>query len=252
MTLTYDESLAFLFPRTTTIKFGLDTTRLLLEALGSPHEVVPAVHVGGTNGKGSVSTLVAAALEEAGWRVGLYTSPHLVSFRERIRVDGVPITEDAVAMWTSRLQKLDPGAQGHLLRGHHGDRLGRLCGSGRGDRRGRGGPGRPSGQHERDPPPRERGYEDRARSHEVPGRHARADRTRKGRHRQARSAVRHRGAGSRPGGGPSSRGPEGHRESRSAVRCPISGSCLLPIPGPDRCASPGPTSGEMRVWRTVS
>ena len=105
MTLSYDDALAFLFPRTTTIKFGLDTTRLLLETLGSPHDVMPAVHIGGTNGKGSVSTLVAAALQEAGWRVGLYTSPHLVSFRERIRVDGVPIGEEALAMWTSRLHE---------------------------------------------------------------------------------------------------------------------------------------------------
>jgi dihydrofolate synthase/folylpolyglutamate synthase len=106
MKLRYDEALAFLFPRTTTIKFGLGTTRLLLEAVGSPHTVMPAVHIGGTNGKGSVSTLVATALQEAGWRVGLYTSPHLVSFRERIRVDGVPIGEEAVAMWTSRLHDL--------------------------------------------------------------------------------------------------------------------------------------------------
>ena len=103
MSLTYDEALEFLFPRTTTIKFGLANTRALLKALGNPHEVIPSVHIGGTNGKGSVSTLVAAALQEAGWRVGLYTSPHLVSFRERIRVDGVPIAEDAVAMWTERL-----------------------------------------------------------------------------------------------------------------------------------------------------
>jgi dihydrofolate synthase/folylpolyglutamate synthase len=104
MPLTYDEALQFLFPRTTTIKFGLATTRALLTALGDPHQVMPSIHVGGTNGKGSVSTLVASALAQAGWRVGLYTSPHLVSFRERIRVDGVPIGEDAMAMWTERLQ----------------------------------------------------------------------------------------------------------------------------------------------------
>ena len=67
---------------------------------------MPSIHVGGTNGKGSVATLVAAALRAAGWRVGLYTSPHLVSFRERIRVDGVPISEEAVAMWTARLRPL--------------------------------------------------------------------------------------------------------------------------------------------------
>ena len=101
--LTYPEALEFLFPRTTTIKFGLATTRALLKSVGNPHEVVPSVHVGGTNGKGSVSTLIAAALGEAGWRVGLYTSPHLIAFPERIRVDGVPISEEAVAMWTSRL-----------------------------------------------------------------------------------------------------------------------------------------------------
>lgn len=103
MSLTYADALEFLFPRTTTIKFGLATTRALLKSLGNPHQVMPSVHVGGTNGKGSVSTLVAAALSEAGWRVGLYTSPHLISFRERVRVDGVPISEEAVAMWISRL-----------------------------------------------------------------------------------------------------------------------------------------------------
>jgi dihydrofolate synthase/folylpolyglutamate synthase len=103
MSLSYDEALDFLFPRTTTIKFGLATTRALLKTLGNPHEVMPSIHIGGTNGKGSVSNLVAAALREAGWRVGLYTSPHLISFRERIQVDGVPISEEAVAMWTGRL-----------------------------------------------------------------------------------------------------------------------------------------------------
>src|SRR5918999_471108 len=103
MSLTYDEALQVLFPRTTTIKFGLETTRALLKFLGNPHQVMPSIHIGGTNGKGSVCTLVAAALHEAGWRVGLYTSPHLISFRERIQVDGIPISEDAVGMWTSRL-----------------------------------------------------------------------------------------------------------------------------------------------------
>jgi dihydrofolate synthase/folylpolyglutamate synthase len=101
--LTYEQALAFLLPRTTTIKFGLDTTRALLRDLGDPHTVMPAVHIGGTNGKGSVATLVAEALTVAGWRVGLYTSPHLVSFRERIRVGGVPISREAVAMWTGRM-----------------------------------------------------------------------------------------------------------------------------------------------------
>src|SRR3954468_18306632 len=103
MSLSYAEALEFLFPRTTTIKFGLATTRALLRSLGNPHELIPTIHIGGTNGKGSVSTLVAEALREAGWRVGLYTSPHLISFPERIQVDGVPVSEAAVAMWTGRL-----------------------------------------------------------------------------------------------------------------------------------------------------
>ncbi len=104
--LSYRDALEFLFPRTTAIKFGLERTERLLEALGNPHQVMPVVHVGGTNGKGSVTTLVVAALAAAGWRVGTYTSPHLVDFRERITVDGVPISEAAVAMWTNRLRAL--------------------------------------------------------------------------------------------------------------------------------------------------
>jgi dihydrofolate synthase/folylpolyglutamate synthase len=106
MTPEYAAALEFLFPRTTTIKFGLATTRALLASVGNPHKVIPSIHIGGTNWKGSTATLVAAALREAGWRVGLYTSPHLTSFRERIVVDGAPISEAAVAMWTERLRPL--------------------------------------------------------------------------------------------------------------------------------------------------
>ena len=102
----YPGALAFLYPRTTTIKFGLETTRALLAELGDPHLVMPAIHIGGTNGKGSVAALVAAALGEAGLRVGLYTSPHLVSFRERMLVGDVPVSEAAIAMWTGRLRPL--------------------------------------------------------------------------------------------------------------------------------------------------
>ena len=106
MSLSYNAALEFLFPRVTTIKFGLETTRALLQEVGQPHQLFPIVHIGGTNGKGSVSTLAASALTAAGWKVGLYTSPHLVSFRERIQVDGVQISEAAVAMWTERLMPL--------------------------------------------------------------------------------------------------------------------------------------------------
>ncbi len=104
--MNYQQAIDFLYPRTTTIKFGLDRTLRLLAELGDPHRVVPSIHIGGTNGKGSVTALVAAALEEAGWRVGAYTSPHLVDFRERITVAGRPIGEASVAMWTDRLRAL--------------------------------------------------------------------------------------------------------------------------------------------------
>ena len=104
--LSYQQALDFLIPRTTTIKFGLERTELLLGRLGDPHRVIPTIHIGGTNGKGSVTALVASALRAAGLRVGAYTSPHLVSFRERVTVDDIPISEAAVAMWTSQLRPL--------------------------------------------------------------------------------------------------------------------------------------------------
>lgn len=104
--MTYEEALRFLFPRTTTIKFGLATTEALLERLGRPDRVIPTIHIGGTNGKGSVATLVSEALMAAGCRVGLYTSPHLVSFRERILVNRVPVSEAAVATWVAELKPL--------------------------------------------------------------------------------------------------------------------------------------------------
>jgi dihydrofolate synthase / folylpolyglutamate synthase len=75
---------------------GLERIEGLLAALGHPERRYRLVQVGGTNGKGSVTAMLAAILKAAGHRVGLYTSPHLVSFRERIRVNGEPIAEDAV------------------------------------------------------------------------------------------------------------------------------------------------------------
>ncbi len=75
---------------------GLERIEGLLDALGRPEQRYRLVQVGGTNGKGSVAAMLAAILKAAGHRVGLYTSPHLVSFRERVRVDGEPIPEDGV------------------------------------------------------------------------------------------------------------------------------------------------------------
>ena len=76
---------------------GLERIEALLAAIGNPERAFRIVQVAGTNGKGSVSAMVAAILEAAGHHVGLYTSPHLVDFRERIRVNGRPISEADVA-----------------------------------------------------------------------------------------------------------------------------------------------------------
>ena len=77
-------------------KEGLSNTWALDDHFGHPHQQYATIHVGGTNGKGSVSHTLAAFLQECGYRVGLYTSPHLVDFRERIRVNGEMISEDYV------------------------------------------------------------------------------------------------------------------------------------------------------------
>lgn len=77
-------------------KEGLENTHALDEHFGHPHRQYRTIHVAGTNGKGSVSSTLAAVLQSAGLRVGLYTSPHLVDFRERIRVNGEMISEERV------------------------------------------------------------------------------------------------------------------------------------------------------------
>lgn len=77
-------------------KEGLSNTLALDEHLGHPHQSYKTIHVGGTNGKGSVSHTIAAVLQECGYRVGLYTSPHLVDFRERIRINGKTVSQQYV------------------------------------------------------------------------------------------------------------------------------------------------------------
>ncbi len=76
---------------------GLDRVRLALARLGSPDLRLPAVHIAGTTGKGSVAAMTEAILRRAGFRTGLFTSPHLVRFTERIRIDGVEIDGDRLA-----------------------------------------------------------------------------------------------------------------------------------------------------------
>ena len=85
-------------------KPGLDNTYRLMAHLGNPHEQLRAVHVAGTNGKGSTSHLIAASLQAQGYRVGLFTSPHLVDFRERIRVSGQMIEEETVVQFVAENQ----------------------------------------------------------------------------------------------------------------------------------------------------
>jgi dihydrofolate synthase/folylpolyglutamate synthase len=86
------------------IKLGLETMRFLLERVGNPQRALHVLHIGGTNGKGSTAAMAAAVLQHSGKRVGLYTSPHLVEFRERIRVNGCMITEEQVAELVARLR----------------------------------------------------------------------------------------------------------------------------------------------------
>ena len=106
-----DDALQFLFARTTGgFKFGLERTIDLLKALDDPHRSYPVIHVAGTNGKGSTLATAEALLLGRGLKVGKYTSPHLVDFRERILVDRVPIEASTVVefveRWTPLVEKL--------------------------------------------------------------------------------------------------------------------------------------------------
>jgi dihydrofolate synthase/folylpolyglutamate synthase len=88
------------------VRLGLDRMRRFMRALGSPHERYPIVHVAGTNGKGSVCHMVASVLQEQGYRVGLYTSPHLQRVNERIKIDGLEIGDRALDALLQRVAEL--------------------------------------------------------------------------------------------------------------------------------------------------
>lgn len=100
----YEEVIEYLYAQlpvfmkqgTSAYKKDLNRTLELCEALGNPQDKIKTIHVGGTNGKGSSSHLIAAVLQESGYKVGLYTSPHLVDFTERIRVGGQPVEKQWV------------------------------------------------------------------------------------------------------------------------------------------------------------
>ena len=99
--MTYSEAVSYLYSSrppfhqvgASAYKPGLDNTLRLMAHVGNPHEQLKAVHVAGTNGKGSTRHLIAASLQASGLKVGLFTSPHLIDLRERIRVNGEPIGE---------------------------------------------------------------------------------------------------------------------------------------------------------------
>lgn len=107
---TFEEAIEFLYNQTpqfqqigaAAYKPGLDTTRKLDSLFGNPHRKYKTIHIGGTNGKGSTAHTIAAILQSSGLKVGLYTSPHLVDFRERIRVDGQMIPREDVVDFMNR------------------------------------------------------------------------------------------------------------------------------------------------------
>ena len=86
------------------VKFGIDRMRRLVAELGHPERSYPVIHVAGTNGKGSVSAMLESILRAAGWRTGLYTSPHLVKLGERVQVDRRLLTEDEIVAYARELQ----------------------------------------------------------------------------------------------------------------------------------------------------
>ncbi len=85
------------------VALGLDRMRRFVDALGNPQDAVPCIHIAGTNGKGSVAAMLEAILRAAGWRTGLYTSPHLVRLGERIQVNRTPVEENEIAAYVQEL-----------------------------------------------------------------------------------------------------------------------------------------------------
>ncbi|HFB61918.1 MAG TPA: bifunctional folylpolyglutamate synthase/dihydrofolate synthase, partial [Bacteroidetes bacterium] len=118
--MNYEETIQWLFSRLpmyqrvgkAAYKADLSNTKALLKILGQPQEEFKAIHVAGTNGKGSVSHILASVLQQAGYKTGLYTSPHLRDFRERIRINGEMIPQEKVVEFVARhrddFEKINP------------------------------------------------------------------------------------------------------------------------------------------------
>src|SRR5437763_12731896 len=105
--MSYDEAIAFLYSlRWFGAKFGLANTLKLAALAGNPQDGLRFIHVAGTNGKGSTCAMLESIYRTAGLRVGLFTSPHLVLFGERIQVNREPISEEDVVRMVGELQPL--------------------------------------------------------------------------------------------------------------------------------------------------
>ena len=91
------------------IKLGLSTIKHILDSLGNPQDQYNCIHVAGTNGKGSVAAMLACVLNAAGYRTGLYTSPHLVRFNERIAVNNQPIANERVIQTYEQIKQVHQG-----------------------------------------------------------------------------------------------------------------------------------------------
>lgn len=114
--MNYQEALDYLASQTKFgINLGLDRIRELLRRLGNPQEGLRVVHIGGTNGKGSTAAMIASVLRAAGYRTGLFTSPHLHSYTERYRINGVAIAEEEVA---SLINEVRPVLEQMVADGH--------------------------------------------------------------------------------------------------------------------------------------
>ena len=107
--MTYEEALNLIHSRKAFSTGGpsLERIRRLMQRLGNPQEQYRTVHVAGTNGKGSVSAMTASALRENGYKTGLFTSPYLVEFRERIQIDGEPISEEFLVSCFETVMELE-------------------------------------------------------------------------------------------------------------------------------------------------
>ncbi len=111
--MNYDQTLSYLYSQlpmfqrlgAAAYKADLKNTHAILDVLSKPHDHFRSVHIAGTNGKGSVSHMLASVLQEAGYKTGLYTSPHLKDFRERIRINGEMVPKDFVVSFVKNYKK---------------------------------------------------------------------------------------------------------------------------------------------------